>query len=67
MRDVKINCRQHERRAILDILEEYPNLKHAVVQKAKKYGNEIPLKLVFLYTKREPYFNQNVNAIVVGY
>ena len=67
MRGIKVICKQHEERKIREILEGFPELTHTVVQKAKKYGNEIPLKLVFLYTKKEPYFDQNVNAIVVGY
>lgn len=66
MGNTKILCKQYEERAIRRILEGCPELAHTVSEKAKKYGGEIPLCLVVGREKKEPYYNPNMNAIVVN-
>lgn len=63
---ITILCKQYEQRKLREVLEGCPELAHTISQKAKKYGGEIPLRLVFLHTEKEPYYNPYKNAIVVN-
>lgn len=67
MGNIKVLCEQYEERAIREILEDCPELAHTISEKAKKYGSQIPLKLFFLHTGKEPYYNPHMNAIVVNH
>lgn len=66
-KNIRVICDQHQERLIRDIIEGYPEeVGHEVVQKARSNGCEIPIRLSFIHSGKEPYFNPHKNILVVN-